>query len=82
MELQRRISEQRGKLLQGRTLTVLTEGYDRYVKRYFGRSYADAPEVDGKVFFTSKKSLAAGEYVPVRITGSFEYDLGGVCAAQ
>lgn len=82
MELQRRISEERGRLMRGRTLTVLTEGYDRNSKRYFGRSYADAPEVDGKVFFTSKKKLSAGEYVPVNITGSTEYDLEGVCAAQ
>jgi len=82
MELQRRISERRGKRMKGRTLTVLTEGYDRYVERYFGRSYADAPEVDGKVFFTSKRALSAGEYVPVTITGSLEYDLDGECAAQ
>lgn len=80
MELWQRISLQRGRRQRGKTLTVLTEGYDSYVERYFGRSYADAPEVDGKVFFTCGRALSAGEYVPVRITGVLDCDLEGECA--
>ncbi len=61
----------------GSTCEVLIEGFDDYIKCYFGRSGADAPEIDGKVFFTSKKPLVIGEYVNVLINDSLEYDLLG-----
>ncbi len=56
---------------------VLIEGYDDYIKCYFGRSRADAPEIDGKVFFTTTKPLVIGDYVNVLINDSLEYDLLG-----
>ena len=60
--------------------TVLCEGYDGVSEAYFGRSYMDAPEIDGKIFFTSKRKLSEGEFVKVRITDSLDYDLvGEVC---
>ena len=59
----------------GKTCEVLVEGYQH--GRYYGRSLLEAPEIDGKVLFTAQKKLHPGEYVPVRITASSEYDLIG-----
>lgn len=61
----------------GTEQTVLVEGYDDYIKCYFGRSAADAPEIDGKVFFMSKEPLTMGDYVTVAINDTIEYDLLG-----
>ena len=61
----------------GSVCEVLIEGWDDYIKCYFGRSRADAPEIDGKVFFTAKKPLSIGDYVRVIINDSLEYDLLG-----
>ena len=44
---------------------------------YTGRTYMDAPEVDGQISFTAGRRLRAGEFVPVRVTGAQEYDLTG-----
>jgi ribosomal protein S12 methylthiotransferase len=52
----------------GTIATVLCEGYDRAAGVYFGRSYADSPEVDGKVFFRSRAAIPEGTFVPVRLT--------------
>ena len=60
-----------------RVVEVLIEGWDDYIKCYFGRSDADAPEIDGKVFFMSDRPLVIGEYVFVRINDCLEYDLLG-----
>ncbi len=56
---------------------VLIEGWDDYIKCYFGRSPADAPEIDGKVFFTSDVPLVIGDYVYVKVNDCLEYDLLG-----
>lgn len=58
-------------------IEVLIEGWDDYIKCYFGRSPADAPEIDGKVFFTSEEPLVIGDYVYVRVNDCLEYDLLG-----
>ncbi len=75
MEHQRQIAEKYCEDLNGKTLTVVVEGYDRYAKCYFGRSEMDAPEVDGKVFFMSPdKKLSMGEYVQVLIDDFIDLD--------
>ena len=61
----------------GKTAEVLVEGFDDYIKCYFGRSQWDAPEIDGKVFFTSNEPLAIGDYQKVLINDCLEYDLLG-----
>lgn len=61
----------------GKTVEVLIEGYDDYIRCYFGRSRADAPEIDGKVFFISDRPLEIGTFVNVKINDSIEYDLLG-----
>lgn len=62
----------------GRTLEVLVESYDRYAGCWFGRSAADAPDIDGKVFFSAPKGGArAGDMVRVTITDALDWDLMG-----
>ncbi len=61
----------------GSEVTVLTEGYDSYIKCYYGRSAADAPDIDGKVFFVSSQPLKAGDFVKVLVNDTVEYDLLG-----
>lgn len=52
MEEQARIAGEYNQSQVGRTIPVLVESYDRYAECWFGRSPADAPDIDGKVFFT------------------------------
>ena len=54
MDRQMAIMEAQGLELVGQTLEVLVEGFDRYAECWFGRSYRDAPDIDGKVFFTTE----------------------------
>ena len=74
MELQQGISLARNQQMIGRTLDVLVEGSGDNLS--VGRSYRDAPEIDGLVLV--KEELLLGEMVPVLITGAMEYDLIGV----
>ncbi|MBQ9414668.1 MAG: TRAM domain-containing protein, partial [Clostridia bacterium] len=60
------------------TLTVLVESYDRYAGCWFGRSEADAPDIDTKVFFTaSPNAFQPGDIVSVVVTKSLDWDLIG-----
>ena len=61
----------------GTVQKVLIEGWDDYIKCYYGRSSADAPEIDGKVFFMAKEQLLIGDFVDVQINDVLEYDLLG-----
>ena len=78
MELQQGISMQINQSYVGQTLDVLVEGFDNGIS--VGRSYRDAPEIDGLVFIEGK--LEIGQIVPVRITGAMAYDLTGVPAKK
>ena len=77
MEEQMIISDRFNSTQLGKTLEVVTEGFDRYADCCFGRSAMDAPEIDGKIFFSSKGGLTAGDYIKVRITDTMDYDLLG-----
>ena len=77
MQKQMLISADHNQLQLGRILTVLCEGFDPVSEAHFGRSYMDAPEIDGKVYFTSKTRVPAGEFVKVEITDILDYDLIG-----
>jgi len=78
MELQQSISLQINQSYVGRTMDVLIEGYDNGIS--IGRSYRDAPEIDGLVLVESKVEI--GEIVPVKISGAMAYDLTGMPAKQ
>ncbi len=67
----------------GKTIEAVTEGFDRYGECYFGRSVMDAPDIDGKIFFTSpNRKLVPGLYVNVNITDTLDYDLIGELADE
>ena len=78
MELQQSISMQVNQSYVGKALDVLVEGRDKDIA--IGRSYRDAPEIDGLVFIEGDAKI--GEIVPVKITGAMAYDLTGVRAPQ
>ena len=79
MGLQMRITEERNQKQIGKTITVLCEGYDAAAETYYGRSAADAPDIDTKVYFgtKAKKRVREGSFVDVKITGVLDYDLTG-----
>jgi ribosomal protein S12 methylthiotransferase len=78
MEDQMNIMQQWGESMVCKTLKVLVEGYDRYAECWFGRSYADSPDIDGKIFFTVKgKKPAYGEFISVMIKECVDCDLTG-----
>lgn len=77
MELQMSIAAEKNEEKIGSVTEVLIEGWDDYIKCYFGRTEADVPEIDGKIFFMSSKPLKIGDYVKVRINDNIDYDLLG-----
>ncbi len=78
MEIQQSISLQINQAFVGKTLDVLVEGFDDGLS--IGRSYRDAPEIDGMALIEGRAKV--GEIVPVKITGAMAYDLTGVPARQ
>ena len=77
MELQQQISAEKAASMVGKEMSVLIEGYLYEEDIYVGRTYMDAPKVDGNVFVRSEEEMISGDIVPVRITGASEYDLMG-----
>lgn len=78
MDKQQQIIEEFNASRLGKTVKVLCEGYDRQNKIYYGRSEADAPDIDAKVFFKSKtKRIADGDIVDVRLTEVLDVDMLG-----
>ncbi len=78
MHNQYEIHEAYNKSKVGKVLEVLCEGFDKASGVYFGRSAFDAPEIDGKVYFSSKKrKISEGEFVNVKISEVLDYDLLG-----
>ncbi|MCL2838676.1 MAG: 30S ribosomal protein S12 methylthiotransferase RimO [Oscillospiraceae bacterium] len=71
------ISEEINSKKVGKTYSVLVEGYDTIIKQFYGRTYADSIDIDGKVFFASDKKPDEGDFVKVKITDYMEYDLFG-----
>lgn len=77
METQMGIMQDWGEAQVGRVFDVLTEGFDEETQCWFGRSYADAPEIDGRVYFTAADAPVPGQFVRVRITACMDCDLMG-----
>ena len=63
--------------LVDRTVEVLVEGFDRIAECWFGRSYMEAPDIDGKIFFTSNDAIDAGDIISVKITECMDFELIG-----
>lgn len=77
MALQQEISADKAASRIDDEMSVLIEGYLYEDDIYIGRTYMDAPKVDGNVFVRAEEELISGDIVPVRITGANEYDLMG-----
>ena len=63
--------------LIGKTLEVLVDGYDPEAEQFFGRTFADSPEIDGRVWIASQESLTEGEFIMVCIDAAIDGDLSG-----
>lgn len=78
MDAQTRVVAENNQKRLGQTLEVLVEGYDDYIKCLYGRTRADAPEIDAKIFFApAAKRAQPGDFVRVEVTDTIEYDLLG-----
>ncbi len=76
-ELQSRIMDAYNEGQLGRTLEVLCDGWDEEEEAYFGRTYADSPEIDGKVWFSAERTVKTGEFVNVTVTDVYDGELIG-----
>lgn len=82
MQTQLTVTEELNARRIGSTLTVLTEGYDSAAGIHYGRSFADAPDVDGKVYFRAKERIPEGTFVSVKIEEALDYDLIGTLVPE
>jgi len=82
MELQQEISADKEGEMIGRVLTVMIEGKVADENAYVGRTYKDAPNVDGYIFVNTDEVLISGDFVKVKVTGAMEYDLIGEIADE
>lgn len=82
VDIQSRIMDEWNEAMQGEVLEVLCDGWDGQAMCYVGRSYAESPEVDGKIYFTAEKEIETGTFVPVRITGVMDGELTGEAVEQ
>lgn len=77
MELQQEIAFEKAQEMTGKSLMVMVEGKVADENAFVARSYKDAPNVDGYVFIQTSEELMTGDFVRVKITGAYEYDLIG-----
>jgi ribosomal protein S12 methylthiotransferase len=75
--IQSRIMDAYNEAMIGKTLDVLVDGYDEEFEQFFGRTYADSPEIDGRVWIASEEPLVEGDFVQVCIDGLIDGDLSG-----
>ena len=62
----------------GDVIEVLCEGYDPDEDSYYGRTYADSPDIDGKIWFTAEKHIKTGDFVDVHVVDTYDGELVGV----
>ena len=77
MELQEEVIFDKNETLKGKELYVFIEGKVADENAYIGRTYRDAPNIDGYIFINSEHELVTGDIAKVRVTGAYEYDLIG-----
>lgn len=77
MELQEEIILDQNEEMAGKELWAMVEGKVDGENAYVGRTYRDAPDIDGYIFINAEESFMTGDFVKVRVTGAFEYDLIG-----
>ena len=75
--IQSRIMDDCNEALMGQTLEVLVDGYDEEFEQFYGRTYADSPDIDGRVWIASEEALVEGTFLQVCIDGLVDGDLTG-----
>lgn len=75
--IQADIVEKKQQALLGKRLTVLVEGFDRFAECWYGRSAMEAPDIDGKIFFTGEGSITPGAFLEIEIEDVLDFDLIG-----
>lgn len=75
--IQSRIMDDCNASVIGKTLEIIVDGYDPEFEQFFGRTYADSPEIDGRVWIASDEAITEGEFVKVYIDGLVDGDLSG-----
>ena len=66
----------------GKTMEVLVDGFDEELEQFYGRTYADSPDIDGRVWIASDEPLREGDFITVTIDGCIEGDLSGYIAEE
>lgn len=77
MELSEEVLYDKNQTLIGTTMLAIIEGKVQDENSYLGRTYRDAPDIDGYIFIQSEEELITGDFVRVKVTGAYEYDLIG-----
>jgi ribosomal protein S12 methylthiotransferase len=77
VDVQSRIMDDFNESRMGDVTEVLCEGWDAQAMSYAGRSWAESPDIDGRIYFTAQREVKDGEFVPVRITGTMDGELTG-----
>ena len=77
VDVQSRIMDDFNESRMGDVTEVLCEGWDGQAMSYAGRSWAESPDIDGRIYFTAQREVKDGEFVPVRITGTMDGELTG-----
>ena len=75
--IQSEIMDEYNDAMQGKTVTVLVDGYDEAVEQFYGRTYADSPEIDSRVWIASEEALTEGTFIKVCIDGVADGELSG-----
>lgn len=82
MEQQQLIHSRKNEKYICNVVEAVVEGFDKWAECYFGRTKGDAPDIDGKVFFSNDQRLEIGQYVNIEITDTLDYDLIGEVIAD
>ena len=77
-EIQSRIMDDYNESCVGQVMQVLCEGYDPDEDSYYGRTYADSPDIDGKIWFTAEKHIKTGDFVDIHVVDTYDGELVGV----
>ena len=75
--IQSRIMDDYNESMLGKTMDILVDGFDEELEQFYGRSYADSPEIDGRVWIATQEALVEGTFVKVQIDSVIDGDLSG-----
>ena len=76
-DIQSRIMVDYNASMMGKTLDVLVDGFDEDLEQFYGRTYADSPEIDGRVWIATQEAIVEGSFVKVMIDAVIDGDLSG-----